>query len=164
MTLEQLTTVSPPFVTINVAVQDVAAKALGWQEANLTVRAVRGRKARTTQGLFDEFAAALQFPYYFGENWNAFSDCISDLDWLPQRSGVVVLVYSADQVLAHANAGELETLVRLVTGAAAGLGESVDAGESWDRPAVPFHLVLHGQPSDGFERWHQAGAALEPLR
>ncbi|MFD7158495.1 barstar family protein [Kribbella sp. NPDC059898] len=29
-------------------------------------------------GLFDEFAATLQFPYCFGENWDGLGDCVSD--------------------------------------------------------------------------------------
>jgi hypothetical protein len=52
----------------------------GWQEARLVVRSVRGRKMTTTAQLYDEFAAALQFPPYFGENWAAFDECLSDMD------------------------------------------------------------------------------------
>ncbi|MGB7067863.1 MAG: barstar family protein [Pyrinomonadaceae bacterium] len=52
---------------------------------------VRGDKMKTTQGLFDEFSAAMQFPYYFGENWDAFRDCLLDLEWLPgEAHGVIV--------------------------------------------------------------------------
>src|SRR6516225_3387906 len=46
------------------------------------VRRIRGHKAKTTAALFDEMAAALQFPSYFGENWNALDECLSDLEWL----------------------------------------------------------------------------------
>lgn len=45
-----------------------------------------------------EAGAALQFPYYFGENWDAFDECISDLSWLPSANTVVVLD-SAHQLL-----------------------------------------------------------------
>ncbi len=38
--------------------------------ARTVSRIVRGRKAETSQELFDEFAAVFQFPYYFGENWS----------------------------------------------------------------------------------------------
>ena len=52
------------------------------RKLQLTVRTVRGRKIRTVGRLFDEMAAALQFPYYFGENWPAFDECLADIDWL----------------------------------------------------------------------------------
>ncbi len=45
-------------------------------------RLVRGKKMRTTPSLYDEFAAALQFPYYFGENGDAFDECLTDLEGL----------------------------------------------------------------------------------
>lgn len=33
----------------------------------------------------------MQFPYYFGENWDAFRDCLLDLEWLPgEAHGVIV--------------------------------------------------------------------------
>ncbi|QIS02446.1 hypothetical protein F5X71_09020 [Nocardia brasiliensis] len=45
---------------------------------------VRGQRMRTTTELFAEFAAAFQFPWYFGQNWAAFDECMTDLDdWLP---------------------------------------------------------------------------------
>ena len=61
----------------------VASAVMGWAEAGLTVRVVRGRKMRNLPGLFDEFSAALQFPLYFGENEDAFDECIADLENLP---------------------------------------------------------------------------------
>jgi len=33
--------------------------------------------------LDNECSAVLQFPWYFGENWPAFDECIRDLSWLP---------------------------------------------------------------------------------
>lgn len=61
------------------------------ENPSTTIRFVRGHKMTTTQGLFDEFSAAMHFPYYFGENWNAFRDCLLDLEWLPgEVYGIVI--------------------------------------------------------------------------
>jgi hypothetical protein len=59
-----------------------------WREARLVVRTVRGRKMRRLPELNDEFAAAIQFPWYFGANWAAFDECVKDLAWLPAEAGV----------------------------------------------------------------------------
>ena len=161
--VERLMAVSDPFLALVAAPKDTAAEARGWQDAALVVRAIRGRKARTLEGLFDEFAAAFQFPYYFGENWAAFRDCITDMDWLPFKPGIVVLVYGADQVLRDAHSAELGTLVQALSSAAEEFGEAVADGEWWDRPPVPFHVVLQGASGDEFERWRAVGAELAPL-
>lgn len=138
-------------------------EARGWQDSALVVRAIRGRKARTIEGLFDEFAAAFQFPYYFGENWAAFRDCITDLDWLPFRPGVVVVIYAAGEVLQDAHPAELGTLVKALSDAAEEFGGAVSDGEWWDRPPVPFHVLLQGGGAEAFGRWRAAGAELVPL-
>lgn len=47
---------------------------------------IQGNKCKTLEALFDEFKMAFKFPAYFGYNWNAFDECINDLDWLPYKS------------------------------------------------------------------------------
>jgi hypothetical protein len=41
-------------------------------------------------GLFDEWAATLLFPAWFGHTWEGLADCLADLSWLP-GSGHIVL-------------------------------------------------------------------------
>lgn len=113
--------------------------------------------------MFDEFASALQFPNYFGENWDAVADCISDLEWLPVRSGVAVVVRDAGEVLAAAYPAEMTTLVETLTAAAERFADAVDGGEEWDLGPVPFHVVLEAQTDSELERWRRAGATPQTL-
>jgi barstar (barnase inhibitor) len=138
----------------------------GWADSGLTVRIVRGRKMRSWEGIFDEFAAALQFPWYFGENRDALAECVTDLGWLPRQSGYVIVVTEPGEVLADADADALTTMVTILNDAGAEWARPIDLGEWWDRPAVPFHVVLHsdtGEAADVTHRWKIAGAAIVPF-
>ena len=146
--------------------KSAAEAAWGWRDAGLTVRTARGLKMRTVQGLFDELAAALQFPHYFGENWPAFFECLADMDWLPVNVGIVILILDPGAVLADSEPGELGVLVRAIADAHKAYSQPVEAGEWWDRPAVPFHVVLQAAPgaaSTASDRWVAAGAAIQPF-
>jgi hypothetical protein len=77
----------------------------------------------------------------------------------------VIVVLNADEVFADEPAG-LPVLVKVLNQAAKEWNEPVAAGESWDRPAVAFHVVL--QPSAGDigsvrKMWAAAGADVENL-
>lgn len=157
---------SAPLMLLRGDHKRAAEEVRGWGEAGLTARLVRGRKMRTVSKLFDEVSAALQFPYYFGENWPAFDECLADMDWLPLRVGVVVVVVDAAEVLSDEPAAELTTLVRAIAHASETYAEPIDSGEWWDRPPLPFHVVL--QVQEGEEallrtRWGASGAVLSVL-
>jgi hypothetical protein len=144
--------------------KEFGSAVLAWAEFGLTTRVVRGGKMRTLTGLFDECAAALQFPLYFGENKDAFDECVAGLEGLPAGRGFVVAITEPDEVLVNDGHDPLSWLVRSLASAAAVWGQPVELGEWWDRPAVPFHIVLAGE-HDVVElaarRWAAAGA--EPL-
>ena len=40
---------------------------------------------RSQAELFDSFSKGGQFPAYFGRNWDAFSDCLRDFNWIQTR-------------------------------------------------------------------------------
>jgi hypothetical protein len=152
-----------PLLLLKSDLKEAAEASWGWREAGLIVRTVRGRKMRTVDGLFDEVAAALQFPYYFGENWAAFDECLADMDWLPMSVGIVIVVLEPGDVLADAPDVELRALVRAVGHAADAYAQPVESGEWWDRPAVPFHVVLQSPTADAEVvrvRWENQGATI----
>jgi hypothetical protein len=100
-------------------------------------RVVRGTKCRTSSGLFDEIAAAWQFPPYFGANWDALDECLGDLEWLPAKAYVLV-VTEADQLLADEPPDALRVFVELL----AGLGHGGPKAASEGRHGATFHAVF----------------------
>jgi RNAse (barnase) inhibitor barstar len=42
------------------------------------------------ENLLRAIAAALRFPDWFGQNWDALEDCLTDLSWLPADGYVLV--------------------------------------------------------------------------
>ena len=93
MKLDPLLRSREPWLHVLLAPESVAYDALwaleGSNEKRTVCRVVRGHKATTEPAFFDECAAAWQFPYYFGENWDAFDECLTDLQWLPAEAYVL---------------------------------------------------------------------------
>ncbi len=120
-----------------------------WEVTNdtslrIVSRIFRGARIRSEQDLYDEFSAACQFPYYFGNNWDALSECITDLEWLPADAYVFALS-DFDQVLKTLGE-DMSILLRLLDDAAKEWSTPVKEGEEWDRPARAFHVILHAVP------------------
>ncbi|MBY8887323.1 barstar family protein [Streptomyces sp. PTM05] len=49
-------------------------------------------------GVFTQFYERLRLPDYFGWNWDALSDCLSDLHWLAEEN-VLLVVENAEALL-----------------------------------------------------------------
>ena len=111
------------------------------QHSGSVLRFFRGKKMSTVQGMFDEFSAALQFPYYFGNNGNAFDECLTDLSWLPATSFALAILDSADLLAKEPT--QLPLFISSFERACAQWSTPIALGESWDRPAVSFHLIFH---------------------
>jgi len=115
--------------------------AMAARESETAVRVVRGRKMLADQHLFDEVAAALQFPHYFGENWNALAECICDLSWLPAERYLLVL-RDADVVLSVAP-DIFGLFVRTVHDTSREWARPGGTVRPWAPEARAFHTVLH---------------------
>lgn len=67
-----------------------AARAAGIHGARLDLSDRPGKA-----GLLAGMADVLQFPDWFGHNWDAFADCLEDLQWLPADGYLLVLENAA---------------------------------------------------------------------
>lgn len=126
------------------------------------IRWLRGSKMKDVDALFDEFSAALQFPLYFGHNWPAFDECLSDLSWIT-NSGLTIFIRDAQRVLDRGEAGSLSVLVRLINVALRGYAEPIDENEWWDRPAIPVYIILQAPKEEVptlRSLWEAAGATI----
>lgn len=163
MKLTPLTRPAQPWFHLLVATPSDATDALWGLERSApgkaVVRFVRGGKATTGAKFFDEAAAALQFPYYFGENWDACNDCLTDLEWLGAEA-LVLCVTDAGRLLekAPADAAKLAAVLQ-------------SAAQAWNQPAKgkatrTFHVMLQAGASEAAavgKRWQALGLALKKL-
>jgi hypothetical protein len=127
------------------------------REQGIVIRVMRGRHSETPEGVFQEWAAALQFPYYFGHNWDAFDECIIDLSWLP-GSCYVFVVTELDMVLPD-HPDEFNIFVRVMK--RAHKQWKIPNRANMDEPVAPFTIVFHAEPDKADEalpRLRAAGA------
>ena len=110
------------------------------------IKRIRGQKSTAVPDFFNESAAALQFPYYFGEHWNAFNECITDLDWL-EGDAYLLMISHASDLLRDADDEDFRILLQSLT----------QANEDWltpnaylprERQPTPFHVLFQCSSQD----------------
>jgi RNAse (barnase) inhibitor barstar len=134
-----LQTPKAPWSSLLIVPPGTTAAALVKAPPGFVLRVVHGKKCETVSGLLDEFARAMEFPDYFGHNWDAMEECLADLEWLPAK-GYVVVIADAHAVLPKDEDEEdYETLLEILS----------DAGEAWSKgqagggvKAIAFHALF----------------------
>jgi len=126
------------------------------------LKVIKGSHCKTPAKLFVEFAQALEFPDYFGHNWDALEECLADLEWLPAK-GYILLITDAECVLPD-NEEDYETFLEILR----------DAGEGWGngqagmgaRRATPFHVLFAVSEREKAKRahWGMKEINVEPTR
>lgn len=146
-----LQTPTPPWSSLLVVPAGTTATALVKAPAGFVLRVIHGKKCSTPAALFTEFAKALDFPDYFGHNWDAMEECLADLEWLPAK-GYILLLTDAQAVLsADKDEDEYETLLEILS----------DAGEAWSKgqagggsKSIPFHTLFAVASHEAPKRKH----------
>ncbi len=116
------------------------------------VRILRGRKCVTKADFFNEAAAALQFHSYFGENWDAFADCLRDSLAGFEKCAIAIGITDAEKLLAN-DATSAATLAEILSDAL----QDVNAMPKPGKPR-PFNVLLQCPASKAAaltKRWQQ---------
>lgn len=102
-----------------------AAEKSGLAVIRIDLSAVRDKVA-----LFERLAAALEFPDWFGHNWDALADCLGDLSWLPAE-GYLLLLEHCDGFRAS-HGGDFATALQVLAA----------VSEAWREERVPFWVLV----------------------
>ena len=103
-------------------------------ERNAFVCYVRGNLCESVKDFFREVSAAMRFPDYFGWNWNAFDECITDLEWL-KFSCLLIIIDDYDSLFRKENADD-EYVDYLI-------GFLKKAVEYWKSQNIPITIYLN---------------------
>ncbi|TWT23176.1 barstar family protein [Luteimonas marina] len=122
-----------------VADGDMALLDLAARDAGLRATAIDLEHCTGKPVLLLRMATALEVPPGSGRNWDALSDLLRDLGWLPAPQGHALLLSSAGD-LRDAAPGDYETLLSILHEAAA----------SWAEAGRPFWAFI-GLPDDEFD-------------
>lgn len=111
---------------------------------NFVARIFRGAKLSTYNGLLNEISASLQFPDYFGENWDALEECMCDLEWLNEPDGYTMIFTNSDKILQDESLSTFETFVDIFDHAA----------NYWQSHGKVFHVLFQVSEvnKDNFQR------------
>lgn len=139
-----------PWTTLLMLTAGQRAESLVRPPTGYALKVIKGRQCKTPAHLFAEFAQALEFPDYFGHNWDALEECLADLEWLPAK-GYILFITDAGYVLPD-DEEEYETFLEILR----------DAGEAWGsgqagmgaRRATPFHALFAVSEQEKAKRTH----------
>ena len=103
------------------------------KEAGLAVFRLDVGDAGGKNDFLERIARALSFPTWFGNNWDALNDCLTDLDWLPTKTGYV-LVFEKTENFHIRHQQVFDNAIAVLTAAA----------EYWKSQGKPFWAFIDG--------------------
>lgn len=108
-------------------------------EKDIIVKMIKGENCTKIKDVFREFCIGFKFPNYFGNNWNAFDECINDLDWL-EADGYAIIISDIDMVLLNDNEN-FESLVTILSNAAREWANGRGYDDFPTQPK-PFNIIM----------------------
>lgn len=105
---------------------ELLAAALGFRVYDVSLAGCHDKA-----GLLERTSEAMAFPAWFGHNWDAWFDCLTDLGWQAPVPGHVVLLRHAAG-FAATSPEACDTAVTILE----------DAGRAWAERGVTFRVFL----------------------
>jgi RNAse (barnase) inhibitor barstar len=93
---------------------------------------VEGKNIARKEQLLNHVATALRFPGYFGENWDALEECLTDMEWI-DAPGYLIYYDHFDALLAN-HPDQFATFLEICR----------DAVLSWKEDGTPMVILLSG--------------------
>jgi hypothetical protein len=85
-------TKSYPFIEKQLSADELDALQRRLEEEGFIVVHFGESKIRSKEALMEEFDRLFNFPWYFGKNWDAVDDCLSDLSWMPGKGYLLAMI------------------------------------------------------------------------
>lgn len=108
------------------------------KRANFNFYYLNGSKIRDKQSFLEKIAQAMSFPAYFGKNWDALNDVLTDMSWA--QPGGIIILFQAPEHFMRAAPKDWEIALDIFKSAA----------EFWQRQNIPFYVLLRGRGIKGF--------------
>jgi hypothetical protein len=89
----------------------------GLKQQGIQIFYLDGREVCDKQSFLSKISTVMKFPDYFGHNWDALDECITDLDWCPAER--YVLIYDQSEIFSKAAPTEWETAYNILRSAVA---------------------------------------------
>ncbi len=99
-------------------------------QQDLQVFYLDGKEISSKQTFLTKAAEAMKFPAYFGANWDAFDECITDLTLCPDRK--YVILYERPDIFAQADPIAWQIALQILR----------SAEEYWGKTNTPLEVFL----------------------
>jgi len=105
----------------------------GLQKLGTEIFYLDGREIRDKLSFFQKVAEVMRFPAYFGYNWDALEECITDLDWCPAAR--YILIYDYPEAFSKVEPEEWKIAYDILRSAV----------EYWQGTDTPLEVLLIGE-------------------
>lgn len=93
---------------------------------------INGSQVSNKETFLNEVALSLQFPDYFGKNWDALQDCLTDLEWVSAQG--YVIFYEDAESFAQQNPQDWKIALNVLSSAV----------EFWQEEDIPMYVLIKG--------------------